>query len=65
MSVVARAVRAYETDVADGYANPDGRPWEEIAWYSGNEKIDINDKPDTMELNSEYLRLKREQANGS
>ncbi len=65
MSVVARAVRAYETDVADGYANPDGRPWEEIAWYSGNKKIDINDKPDIMELNPEYLRLKREQANGS
>lgn len=63
MSVVARAVRAYETDVADGYATPDGRPWEEISWYSENERIHI-DKPDIMELNPEYLRLKREQANG-
>ncbi|MFJ4962331.1 polymorphic toxin type 27 domain-containing protein [Streptomyces sp. NPDC088729] len=64
MSVVARAVRAYETDVADGYVDPDGRPWEEISWYSGNARIHI-DKPDIMELNPEYLRLKREQANGS
>ncbi|MGW8948816.1 DUF6531 domain-containing protein [Streptomyces sp. NPDC055709] len=64
MSTVARAVRAYETDIADGDANPAGRPWEEIDWYSGNEQIKV-EKPDIIELNPEYLRLKRERDSGS
>lgn len=64
MSTVARAVRAYETDIADGDANPAGRPWEVIDWYSGNEQIKV-EKPDIIELNPEYLRLKRERDSGS
>lgn len=64
MSTVARAVRAYETDIAYGDANPAGRPWEEIDWYSGNEQIKV-EKPDIIELNPEYLRLKRERDSGS
>ncbi|AZK94255.1 MULTISPECIES: DUF6531 domain-containing protein [Streptomyces] len=49
MSVVVRAVRAYELDVLDGEENPSGRPWESIDWYSGNEKINVP-KPDIPEL---------------
>ncbi|MFD4143434.1 RHS repeat-associated core domain-containing protein [Streptomyces sp. NPDC058572] len=63
MSVVALAVRKYEADVEDGDPNPTGRSWEEIRWYSGNERIHV-DKPDIIELNPDYLKLKEERSRG-
>lgn len=57
MSQVAYYVRKYEMDVADGYPENlrDGRPWEEIRWYSrddaneGFRQIKIP-KPDIPEI---------------
>ncbi|MEU2250771.1 hypothetical protein [Streptomyces sp. NPDC019224] len=49
MSVVARNVRMYESDVMYGDPEPLGRPWEEIRWYSGNEEIKVP-KPDIPEI---------------
>ncbi|MCX4515114.1 polymorphic toxin type 27 domain-containing protein [Streptomyces sp. NBC_01619] len=57
MSQVAYYVRKYEMDVADGYPENlrDGRPWEEIRWYSrddangGFREIKIP-KPDIPEI---------------
>ncbi|MEI5036218.1 hypothetical protein RB201_36910 [Streptomyces sp. S1A(2023)] len=49
MSVVARNVRMHESSVMYNDPDPIGRPWEEIHWYSGNEKIDVP-KPDIPEI---------------
>ncbi|MCX4819181.1 DUF6531 domain-containing protein [Streptomyces sp. NBC_01142] len=51
MSQVAYYVKKYEIDVADGYPEHmrDGRPWEEIHWYSNNERIDVP-KPNIPEI---------------
>ncbi|GGW17080.1 hypothetical protein GCM10010264_71310 [Streptomyces globisporus] len=48
MSVVARSVRMHESSLMFD-DDPIGRPWEEIHWYSGNEKIDVL-KPDIPEI---------------
>lgn len=50
MSVVARSVRMYESDVMFNEPDPLGRPWEEIKWYSGNEKVGDVPKPDIPEI---------------
>ncbi|MFK0225269.1 hypothetical protein ACIQUL_05825 [Streptomyces sp. NPDC090303] len=51
MSLVARAVRQYVGDAAWGEPGEErlGRPWEEIHWYSNNERIDVP-KPDIPEI---------------
>ncbi|MFE7106139.1 DUF6531 domain-containing protein [Streptomyces sp. NPDC057575] len=50
MSVVARNVRMYESDVMFDEPDPLGRPWESIRWYSGNEEIKNVTKPDIPEI---------------
>ncbi|MFJ4853698.1 RHS repeat-associated core domain-containing protein [Streptomyces sp. NPDC088730] len=50
MSVVARNVRMYESDVMFNEPDPLGRPWEEIRWYSGNEEVKNVPKPDIPEV---------------
>ncbi|KQX50768.1 MULTISPECIES: RHS repeat-associated core domain-containing protein [unclassified Streptomyces] len=58
MSLVARAVRQYDGDAAWGEPDEErlGRPWEEIDWYSNNEKIDVP-KPDIPEIKPDLSKL--------
>ncbi|MFI8768932.1 hypothetical protein ACIGN6_29050 [Streptomyces sp. NPDC053792] len=58
MSVVALAVRNY--DGAAAWGDPEderlGRPWEEIHWYSNNERIEVP-KPDIPEIQPDLSML--------
>ncbi|MEE1756382.1 RHS repeat-associated core domain-containing protein [Streptomyces sp. SP18CS02] len=60
MSQVAYAVRNY--DGAAAWGDPEderpGRPWEEIHWYSNNERIDVP-KPDIPEIQPPSLPKKK------
>ncbi|MFC9593631.1 DUF6531 domain-containing protein [Streptomyces sp. NPDC056944] len=58
MSVVALAVRNYDGSAAWGDPEDErlGRPWEEIHWYSNNERIDVP-KPDIPEIQPDLSKL--------
>ncbi|MFD9034702.1 RHS repeat-associated core domain-containing protein, partial [Streptomyces sp. NPDC059567] len=58
MSLVAMAVRQYDGDTAWREAEEDrlGRPWEEIHWYSNNERIEVP-KPDIPEIKPDLSKL--------
>ncbi|MFJ5830881.1 RHS repeat-associated core domain-containing protein [Streptomyces sp. NPDC093089] len=58
MSLVAMAVRQYDGDAAWGEPDEErlGRPWEEIHWYSNNERIDVP-KPDIPEIKPDLSKL--------
>ncbi|MDJ0381417.1 RHS repeat-associated core domain-containing protein [Streptomyces sp. G-G2] len=51
MNIVALNVRKYEMDAMDGEPEDlrSGRPWEEIHWYSNNERVHVP-KPDIPEI---------------
>ncbi|WP_246096140.1 RHS repeat-associated core domain-containing protein [Streptomyces botrytidirepellens] len=56
MSSLAKAVRDHEIAVKYGDP-PDGRPWEDIHWYSNNERVHIP-KPDILEIDPHYHQKK-------
>ena len=56
MSALAKAVRDHEIAVKYGDP-PDGRPWEDIHWYSNNERVHIP-KPDIVEIDPHYHQKK-------